>query len=94
MLGQKELMKQPVYLKESVTAQAHILGVELEKALLLKMIQRSVEPLLHIDSKLPLEIARVHVSELHLKDKFPDHALLIVRREGAIDREPALLDRL
>src|SRR6185436_7471577 len=56
------------------------------------MPERGSESLPHVDPELPPEILPVDVPELHLQDELPDHALILSRRESAINRKVSLVD--
>ena len=62
MLGQKELVKKPVYLQESITTQLQVARVAFQKSLRFEARQLGVKTLLHVDSELLPEICALQMS--------------------------------
>src|SRR6516225_256559 len=91
MLRQEELVEQPVHLQQAVAVQPHAVLIEPQKASTLQGTERSGKPLLNIDSEFALEVRSADVTELHLKDQFPDHTFLRARRQGAANRQSPFL---
>src|SRR4051812_25823869 len=89
MLGEEELVQQPVDLKQSVAAQAQDIFIDPQKAALLQLPKLGREAVADVDPELVGEVVAFDAAQLHLKDEFPNHALFFGRRQRTVDRKPA-----
>ena len=80
MLRQEELMKQPVDLQQAVAVQPQTVIIKRQKASIPQLTEWLGKSLFNIDSKLALEVCSVNAAEFHLKNQFPNHALVPGRR--------------
>jgi hypothetical protein len=87
MFRQKELMDQPIRLKQAVAVQAQFLGLFRQVAPLPHPVPCLGEAFAYVHAKLLREVTRADMTEFPLEDKLTDHALFIRGGQGAVDRQ-------
>src|SRR4051812_25275183 len=93
MLWKEKLMEQAVDLEQTVAIQTQRVAFGRQEAPLRKRLQRRSEFRSDVRPKFIFEVAHAEAAEFHLQDEFADQALLAAGRQGAMDRELALVER-
>ncbi len=60
--------------------------------MLFQLTQGVGEPPVNIHAEFITEVVLADLPKFHLKDEFPDHAFLVGRRQGTVNRKPTLSD--
>src|SRR4051794_31870197 len=89
MLGEEELVQQPVDLDQAVAAQAQNIVVDTQEAPVLQPAELTREPAADVDPELVMEVVAFHSPEFHLQNEFPDHPLFVGWRQRAVNRKLA-----
>ena len=85
MMLEEKVVKQIVNAEEPIAAQDDGIIDHLQKPLVGQFLQRTSEALKDANLKFVTKVVCLHMSQLHLQDKFSDHPLLFVRAERAFE---------
>ena len=85
MVLEEKVVKEIIHAQKSVSAQDDSIIDHLKKPLLGQLLERAGKTLKDVNFEFVAEVICLHVAQLHLQDKLPDHPLLFVRSKRALD---------
>src|SRR5579872_912870 len=92
MLRQEKFVQQAVHLQQSLAVEPDGVALHRKEAPAPQGLERRGKTVGRLDAEFLFEVVAADMAELELQDEFPDEALVVIRRERAIDGQLALPD--